>query len=120
LSQPLLQIFKTGVKFFFLIQVEIDPRVESFWSAGGMNPPTFLRIQKEKLPWLKDVADKPVDRWFQYVGSPILHLRHELPLPAVVEMLESESPDFDVPFFHYDPKVLGFHDEHRLGTNIPG
>jgi hypothetical protein len=85
-----------------------------------MNPPTFLRIRKEKMPWLKDTANKPIDRWFQYLGSPILHLRHELPLPAVVEMNESESSDFDVPFFRYDPKVIGFHDERRMGTNIPG
>jgi hypothetical protein len=85
-----------------------------------MNPPTSLRKHKENVPWLKSTAEKPVNRWFQYLGSPFLHLRHELPLPAVIQIHESESPDFSVPFFHYDPKVIGFHDDRRLGTNIPG
>lgn len=85
-----------------------------------MNPPTFLKKWREKVPWLKNEAHQPIDRWFQYLGSPFFHLRHELPLPAVVQIHESESSDFDVPFFSYDPKVIGFHDERRLGTNIPG
>jgi hypothetical protein len=102
------------------MQVETDPRIESFWSVGGMDPPVSLRKKKEQVPWLKEEADEPVDRWFQYLGSPVFQLRHELPLPSVVQIHESESPDFDVPFFSYDPKVVGFHDECRLGTNIPG
>ena len=116
----------TGLKnmsagqFFFLVQVETDPRVESFWCVGGMDPPTFLRKRREKVPWLKDAADRPIDRWFQYFGSPMMHLRHELPLPAVLQIHESESPDFNVPFFRYDPKVIGFHDTTQMGTNIPG
>jgi hypothetical protein len=85
-----------------------------------MDPPIFLKKKKEKVPWLKDEADEPVDRWFQYLGSPVFQLRHELPLPAIVQLHESESSDFDVPFFSYDPKVIGFHHERRLGTNIPG
>jgi hypothetical protein len=85
-----------------------------------MNPPMYLRKQRENVPWLKDSADKPIDRWFQYLGSPMMHLRHELPLPAVLQVHESESPDFDVPVFRYDPKVIGFHDARQLGTNIPG
>jgi hypothetical protein len=85
-----------------------------------MNPHTFLRRQREKVPWLKDAADEPINRWFQYLGAPMMHLRHELPLPAVLQMRESESPAVDVPFFRYDPKVIGFHDARQLGTNIPG
>lgn len=113
------QIYKTVINFS-LIQVETDPRIESFWYVGGMNPHTFLRKQREKVPWLKNAADEPINRWFQYLGSPFFHLRHELPLPAVVQMHECEGSDSDVPFFSYDPKVIGFHDERRLGTNIPG
>lgn len=119
-NRILLGNLSTKVPHLLKCQVETDPRVESFWCVGGMNPHTFLRGQREKMPWLKDAADKPINRWFQYLGSPMMHLRHELPLPAVLQMHESESPTFDVPFFHYDPKVIGFHDTRQLGTNIPG
>ncbi|KAJ4433110.1 large ribosomal subunit protein mL65 [Periplaneta americana] len=101
-------------------QVETDPRIESFWSVGGMNPPIIVKKIKENISFFKDKANEPVDRWMQYIGSPALHLRHELPLPPVVDMQESESADLDVPFFKYDPKVIGFHVDRRHGTNIPG
>lgn len=44
----------------------------------------------------------------------------ELPLPCVVPLSECENPEFEVPVFKFDPKVLGSPIDYRHATNIPG
>ncbi|XP_066993772.2 large ribosomal subunit protein mL65 [Anabrus simplex] len=101
-------------------QVDYDPRVESFWFVGGFEPTLRVRKMRRGSVSQKDKEEEPVDRAFQYLGSPILHIRSELPLLNVVDFEESYNADFKVPVFHYDPRVLGFRMKHRHGTNIPG
>nr|CAD7593458.1 unnamed protein product [Timema genevievae] len=100
--------------------VDYEPRLESFWSLGGLAPPEATRKSKLGCKWTKDRADEPVDRFIQYLGSPILQLRHEQPLPPLVDHSEGENPELEVPLFTLDPRTDGFFQDHRHGTNIPG
>ncbi|PSN41370.1 hypothetical protein C0J52_19119 [Blattella germanica] len=98
--------------------IETNPRVETFWLAGFENPPK--NYLKGKDPWFKELAEEiPFNRWFQYFGSPVLHIRHELPLPAIGNQ-QLENIDYKIPNFQCDPKVVGVRCERRVGTNIPG
>nr|CAD7459808.1 unnamed protein product [Timema tahoe] len=116
-------------KYDHLLQAQVDyePRLESFWSLGGLAPPEATRKSKLGCKWTKDRADEPVDRFIQYcvvcvqyLGSPILQLRHEQPLPPLVDHSEGENPELEVPLFTLDPRTDGFFQDHRHGTNIPG
>ncbi|XP_066146324.1 large ribosomal subunit protein mL65 [Euwallacea fornicatus] len=101
-------------------EVDIDARLESTWAVGGMNPPQNVKKSKEGHEFFKKFANDPVDRIFCYIGSPILTLRSDLPLPYVISPSEAENQDFNVPFFHYDPTIIGEKYEYRRITNIPG
>ena len=46
--------------------------------------------------------------------------RAHLPLPIILSLSEIDNPAFEVPFFQYDPRVLGIQTEHRHMANIPG
>nr|CAD7428229.1 unnamed protein product [Timema monikensis] len=109
-------------KYDHLLQAQVDyePRLESFWSLGGLAPPEAMRKSKLGCKWTEDKADEPIDRFIQYLGSPILQLRHEQPLPPLVDHSEGENPELEVPLFTLDPRTDGFFQEHRHGTNIPG
>lgn len=56
----------------------------------------------------------------QYLGKPSLAVRTELPLDPVLPYSDADNPDLDVPFFSFDPRVLGYNSTNRHGTNIPG
>nr|CAD7569774.1 unnamed protein product [Timema californicum] len=188
-------------KYDHLLQAQVDyePRLESFWSLGGLAPPEATRKSKLGCKWTEDKADEPIDRFIQveleevnphlhggrvenhlgkttpsspdqdsnldlpafsnqaqhdkrkteerkmsplcigffphfssfpstcilfvcvqYLGSPILQLRHEQPLPPLVDHSEGENPELEVPLFTLDPRTDGFFQDHRHGTNIPG
>jgi len=108
----------------YLLETELDndPRIEAFWSAGGMPTPNLvLKLQKrKKYIYPEEIRKIPIDRPVQYVGKPNLQLRHELPLPEIIPIEESENPDFTVPTFKYEPRVTGLYNVRRHGTNIPG
>lgn len=101
-------------------EVDLDPRLESAWFAGGMNPPENIRRCREGKEHLKQFADNPTDRLMYYIGSPVLTIRAELPLPYVVSPSEAENPALKVPNFQYDPRVVGMGTEHRHMANVPG
>ncbi|XP_071449640.1 large ribosomal subunit protein mL65 [Hetaerina americana] len=101
-------------------QVDYEPRIEAFWAAGGMEPSYSTWKSRKNIEWLSSLADDPVDRYIQYEGFPILQVRHPLPLPPVVDLQTSTNPEYEVPHFKYDPRVIGISLQRRHGTNIPG
>ncbi|GAB1865499.1 28s ribosomal protein mitochondrial-like protein [Camponotus japonicus] len=80
-----------------LLQAEIDikPRLEASWFAGGVEPPPFMKQYRKRYAHLKDFVDDPVDLPVQYL-------------------------DLDVPTFKLCPKVLTYKLDRRHLTNIPG
>lgn len=103
--------------------VDFDPRVEAFWHIGGI--PKNARRYKEfanHKTWKNHcaLADKPDDRCMQFLGSAVVQLRHEFPLPEILPHEESENPDFKVPDYKYCPSFLGYSREPRRATIIPG
>ncbi|GLV44027.1 mitochondrial ribosomal protein S30 [Carabus blaptoides fortunei] len=101
-------------------QIDYDPRHEAFWFIGGIQPPDNSRKSREKFSWSKPLANEPINRAVQYLGKPSLAVRTELPLEPVISYSEADNPDFDVPLFSFDPRVLGYNSTNRHGTNIPG
>ncbi|CAG9772224.1 unnamed protein product [Ceutorhynchus assimilis] len=87
---------------------------------GGMDPDESIKKMRGGHEFLKQFKNDPVDKTFSYVGSPSLTIRAELPLPYVLSPSEADNPSLDVPFFEYDPRVLGMGVEYRHAANIPG
>lgn len=85
-----------------------------------MNPPEQIKRLRRGTEWMKKYENDPVDRLMVYHGFPSLTVRSHLPLNTVVPFSEAENPDLVVPFFHYDPRVVGTETEYRHMANIPG
>ncbi|XP_055693894.1 39S ribosomal protein S30, mitochondrial [Lutzomyia longipalpis] len=104
------------------IDVDLQPRHEAFWAVGGIQPPKRIEKMLEKSSWAKEYKDDPVDRFFQYRGTPYVAVRHEFPLEPLTNVLEAAQgrQDLKVPEFLYDPHTLGYSTDHCHGTSIPG
>jgi len=109
-------------KYPHLLQAEVDfePRVEASWFAGGTDPPNFMKKFRKSVDFLKDNADDPVDLPVQYLGHPVIHLRHKHLLREIIPLSECENPALDVPIFKLAPQVLTYKLGRRHLTNIPG
>ena len=105
-------------------EVDINPRHETYWVAGGMQPPTYVKKEKTAMCWKKHLANEPVDRHIQFVAQPYLTLRHKSPLEPIldvdVETLDVQTDGIDIPVYKFEPQALGYHTKHRHGTTIPG
>ena len=101
-------------------QVDYDPRLEAFWCFGGIDPPLSIELQKNRKSWMRPYAKDPIDRYFQYLGQPNIHLRHRHPLQEIVPLQESEDSNYNVPVWKFDSRTIGYHQIVRHGTNIPG
>lgn len=99
-------------------QVDFEPRLEAFWFVGGMDPSRLTRKSREGQKFLtKEDVERPVDRPVQYLGSPVLQLRHDLPLPVI----NTEKLQPSIEHFRFDPRALGYSiADYRNGTTIPG
>ncbi|XP_028167434.1 28S ribosomal protein S30, mitochondrial [Ostrinia furnacalis] len=101
-------------------QVDFEPRHEAFWFVGGVDIPTSVRLWRQKYKCYEERMDENVDRPVQYKGTPLLTLRNKLPLKPIIPYSEAKNPDFKVPKFTYAPNNIGYFQEFRHGTNIPG
>jgi len=101
------------------IEVDLDPRHEAFWFVGGISPPELVRKIRQGNKWQKSFANEPVDRQMQYIGTPLIALRHKLPLEALTDA-KTIGTEITVPSFKLDPRTLGYTTDHRHGTTIPG
>lgn len=105
-----------------LLETEVDfkPRIEAFWFAGDIQRPTLQRKAREGIEHLKEYANDPINMPVQYVGSPILQLRHQFPLKEIVSPIYSTNPELSIPEFKFDPRVLAYKFSYKHATNIPG
>lgn len=85
-----------------------------------MNPPENIKRCRKGVPWRKDTENVPVNRAIQSFDMPCVALRAEQPLNPLIAYSEVENNDFHVPFFQYDPRVVGTTTEHRHAVNTPG
>ncbi|XP_018321270.1 39S ribosomal protein S30, mitochondrial [Agrilus planipennis] len=120
INRILLNSLNSNYPHIINSQVDIEPRIESFWYAGGMNPPNSVRKGRLGREWTKHQENDPVDRAMQYIGVPSLTVRSSFPLAPIISSSEAENPALDVPFFQYDPRTVGTHCSYRRITNIPG
>lgn len=85
-----------------------------------MNPPENIKRYRLGLEWRKHTENEPTNRAIQYTGTSTLSLRSRLPLLPIVPYNEAVNEDLKVPYFKYDPRVVGTATTHRHITNIPG
>lgn len=92
-----------------------------FWFVGGIAPPEKIYKMRKNSSWQKEYADDPVDRNFQYIGKPLLTLRHEYPLESPMQFEQFSSDDvLKVPEYRLDASSLGYHYDYRPAITIPG
>ncbi|XP_003703244.1 mitochondrial ribosomal protein S30 [Megachile rotundata] len=120
INRILLTTLSSTLPHLLETQIDYEPRVEAFWFAGGIDPPTLLRKAKANFKRQKEYADDPVNMPVQYLGSPILQLRHEFPLKEIVSSDKYTSTELSVPQFKLDPRTLGYTFSYRHATSIPG
>lgn len=131
-------------------EIDYEPRLEAFWKVGGFYPDqeTYNKRKKDKEDAEKEAKkmvlkkenikkpvepDELVDYWIQYFGTPILQLRHSLPLLPLAQLpqLSSKGENAQVPSeqtptvyevtsHKYDPTFYGYQFDLKHGTNIPG
>lgn len=101
-------------------QLDIGPRIEAFWVFGGFEPPRETVRAKDGREQTKAYKDEPINQFLQYNGSPILQLRHKLPLKEIVSLQESEDPNLDIPVEPLDPRKQEYFHEHQHASIIPG
>ncbi|CAH1993471.1 unnamed protein product [Acanthoscelides obtectus] len=102
-------------------QFDFEPRIESTWYAGGMNPPDNIKRYREGRDWTKEYKDDPTDRLMAFIGLPILTLRSQLPLPTVAADSDVDGINMELPEWQYDPRVVGTKTEqNRRIVNVPG
>jgi len=101
-------------------EVDFEPRLEASWFMGGLNPSSSIQKFRKSIKFLNDFIDDPVDLPVQYIGEPVMHLRHKLPLREIIPLSDCENSALDVPTFKLSPKVLTYTFEKKHLTNIPG
>ncbi|CAG5100557.1 Similar to MRPS30: 39S ribosomal protein S30 [Cotesia congregata] len=101
------------------VQMDYDPRIEAAWFFGGINTTNEVKISLKKNH-CKEALNEPIDRKFQYLGTPILQLRHHYPLNELIPVTECENPQFQVPEVKFDPRTYGKSLKRRHITSLPG
>ncbi|KAI4458469.1 mitochondrial 28s ribosomal protein s30/p52 pro-apototic protein [Holotrichia oblita] len=102
------------------LQIDLDQRIESFWFASGMDPPENIKRYRLGEKWREHTENEPTNRAMQYTGTSMISLRSKLPLLPIVPHSEAVNEDLKIPYFKYDPRVVGTITTHRHITNIPG
>lgn len=85
-----------------------------------MNPPENIKKCRRGQESMKPLENEPIDRAIQYTGSPILNIRSDKPLLPIISLEEAENSELDVPYFQYDPRVVGTSSTHQHAANVPG
>lgn len=123
INRVIINALAADIQHLDEVEVDIDPRQEAFWFVGGIEPPELTKRKRKGTAWQKDMADEPINRQFQYIGKPLLTLRHIDPLEPLQDgdFAETSPTDLEkVPRFSYDPRTIGYAHDYRHGTTIPG
>lgn len=88
-----------------MLQIDFEPRLESFWRVGGFyNTENDRKLRNEKKVDSSMIEDN-VDRFFVYYGKPILQLRSRQPLP-VLPSIEMKSVDSQISIDEASSEIL--------------
>ncbi|XP_016837802.1 28S ribosomal protein S30, mitochondrial [Nasonia vitripennis] len=101
-------------------QLDIGPRIEAFWVFGGFEAPIETIRGRAGQDFTKEFRDEPVNQKLQYYGTPILQLRHKLPLKEIASIQESKDQSLEIPVETLDPRKQEYFYEHKHATIIPG
>lgn len=120
INRIILTVLSSTTPHLLETEIDFEPRVEAFWFAGGIEHQHLSKIPKLKSEFLKERLRSPVTIPVQYVGSPILQLRHQFPLREIFSLNQSLNPELLIPEFRFDPRVLGYKFTYKHATCIPG
>ncbi|KAK6643747.1 hypothetical protein RUM43_000010 [Polyplax serrata] len=124
LNRVIMNSLKTHGYDTMSFQVDYSPRIEASWKLNSLNETVVEKNYPEGIPLHElpeEYLERPSDKYIQYIGHPILQLRHAHPLPSLLDKRSANIFNFSVPAFDYDPHVaLGYNMERRHITNIPG
>lgn len=125
LNRVLTNALGADNRHLFEADTDIDPRVEAFWFVGKFTPPLLVQRLRKRHPNFDKFEKEPVDRPFQFIGKPLLTLRHQNPLEPF-QNLDFDSinvPNENIPSENVasvDPLSLGWSTQHRHGVCVPG
>lgn len=121
INRVILNSLSADISHLQNVEIDLNPRHEAFWFSGGISPTELVRKIRKGVKWQESFADDPVDRPIQYLGTPYLAVRHQLPLQAIEETPQTDKSTIgEIPTFKYDPRTLGYSTDFRHGTTIPG
>jgi small subunit ribosomal protein S30 len=102
-------------------QIDIEPRIEAFWAFGGLELPYKFQIfNKINNPRYHRKYPDRLNQYMKYTGSPMLHLRHHLPLKEVISLEDSENDNLEIPVRKFDLRKVGYFQNRERATIIPG
>lgn len=121
LNRLLINLLSSANEHLGSSEVDSAPRLEAFWSLGGIEPDKGKRKIRENFKAGKNIiVDEPVDRPMQYYGCPLLNMRHHNPLPQFLDRESGLSVQGEIPSWNLDPRVLGYKFDQCRATNVPG
>lgn len=99
--------------------------MEAFWKVGSFNPSDAVYKERQDEGLDAEECSELVDHWIQYFGTPVVQLRHRLPLPQLetqhLTCYNQPQSTMIVPLENSDPFLkYGIPFERRNGTSIPG
>ncbi|CAH1407344.1 unnamed protein product [Nezara viridula] len=126
INNVLLTYFSNHFPHLMESMVDYEPRQEAFWCVGGFHPndEEYNKRKENKKLSEKDINEK-VEHWIQYLGNPVIQVRHTFPLDTLdtnAISSEQEEVSLNAAFSEcYDPTLTyGLELGRRHGTNIPG
>lgn len=126
INNVLITYFSNHFPHLMESMMDYEPRQEAFWCVGGFYPSDEeYNKRKEKKELSEEELNEKVEHWIQYLGSPVIQVRHALPLDILDTngiSNEQEEKSLNVAFAEcYDPSLTyGLEFNRRFGTNIPG
>lgn len=120
INRIILAVLSSTTPHLLETEIDFEPRVEAFWFAGGIEHQHLSKIPKVKSEFLKERLRSAVTIPVQYVGSPILQLRHQFPLREIFSLNQSLNSELFIPEFKFNPRVLGYKFSYKHATCIPG
>ncbi|XP_011501135.1 PREDICTED: 28S ribosomal protein S30, mitochondrial [Ceratosolen solmsi marchali] len=102
-------------------QIDIEPRIEAFWAFGGLEQPEkYKKFNQFCNPRIHRRYPERLNQYMKYIGKPILHLRHNLPLKEIISLKDSEDEKLDIPINKFDLRKMGYFQSRERATIIPG
>jgi len=123
LNRILINALGADHRHLYEADVDIDPRHEAFWFVGGIDPSAKIMSLRQEHPFFKRFRRDPCNRPVQYLGNPLMALRHQHPLEPFEDVRNFENfTEYNerIPPVTIDPRAHGFMTDYRHGTCIPG